>query len=131
MTPLRTLSRRQRIAVSVFLGIITGVLMAVCVWILLSNQARIGEIQRERKESTGATIAARYQNCLSGNRLRAGLRINVEEGQKTLLPLLLKLVPALNTPAVLAINKASGEYQLRAFAALDCRKYSVEILPGR
>lgn len=129
MTPLRRLNRKERVTVAIIVGFGLGVLAAVSAWILLSNQARIGEIQRERKESTGATIAARYQNCLSGNRLRAGLRINVEQGQKNL-PLLLKLVPALNTPAVLAINKASVEYQLRAFAALDCRKYSVEILPG-
>jgi hypothetical protein len=82
-----------------------------------------------RSEQTAATINARLTNCESGNRLREGLRENVEQGQKNF-PLFLELLPQFDTPKILAINQESVDRQLRAFAPLDCRAYAVEILPG-
>lgn len=78
---------------------------------------------------TRATIEARRSNCQSGNRLREGLRINVLQGQKSL-PLLLQVLPQLNTPRVLALNREAVARQLRAFAPLNCTKYAEEVLPG-
>jgi hypothetical protein len=90
------------------------------------------QVQNEatsRSEQTAATVNARFANCESGNTLRKALRVNVEQGQRSL-PLLLELLPSLNTPKVLELNRQSVDYQIKAFALLDCKTYSEEILPG-
>lgn len=90
------------------------------------------QVQNEatsRSEQTAATVNARFANCESGNTLRKALRVNVEQGQRSL-PLLLELLPSLNTPKVLKLNRQSVEYQIKAFRLLDCKTYSEEILPG-
>lgn len=90
------------------------------------------QVQNEatsRSEQTAATVNARFANCESGNTLRKALRVNVEQGQRSL-PLLLELLPQLDTPRVLRLNQQSVEYQIKAFKLLDCKTYSEEILPG-
>lgn len=60
MSALHAFSRRQRIAVAIFLGVSFGLLVAVCMWILLSNQARISEVQSSR--ISGSEIACQQQD---------------------------------------------------------------------
>jgi hypothetical protein len=98
--------------------------------LVTANHDQIVQEHRTAAAQTGATVQARFSNCQAGNRLRKGLRTNVEQGQRSL-PLLLRLLPQLNTPEVLAINRRQVEYQLRVFAPLDCKTYSREILPGQ
>jgi Sec-independent protein translocase protein TatA len=91
--------------------------------------AQVQNEANSRSEQTAATVNARFANCESGNTLRRALRVNVEQGQRSL-PLLLELLPSLNTPKVLKLNQQSVEYQIKAFKLLDCKTYSEEILPG-
>ena len=60
MTPLRRLNRRERALIAVVTGFGLGVLVAVCGWILVSNQDRINEIQESRVR--GSEIACEQQN---------------------------------------------------------------------
>lgn len=90
------------------------------------------QVQNEaasRHAQTTSTVEARFANCESGNTLRKALKVNVEQGQREL-PLLLELLPQLNQPRVLALNRQQVAYQLKAFALLHCKAYSEEILPG-
>jgi hypothetical protein len=54
------MTRHERVGIAVVLGVSVGLLIAVCTWILLSNQARIGEIQDSR--ISGSEIACQQQN---------------------------------------------------------------------
>lgn len=84
--------------------------------------------QVDRETAVLKNVEARKDDCTQQNELRAGLRVNVEEGQKSI-PLLLRAVPQLNTKEILAANDASVKKELRAFRAINCQEYALKALP--
>jgi hypothetical protein len=83
---------------------------------------------RDRRQAVAANVGARYDDCVEANRLRRALRDQVISQQRTQ-PLLLQLLPSLNTPRVLALIRATTARQLRAYHPRNCRRFADEALP--
>lgn len=98
----------------------------------LSIKAHAEEQSSANRRQSEAIVAtnrqSHYDDCVTANAVRRGLRENVIQGEKTL-PLFLKLLPQFNTAEVLAINRESVSRQLRDFAARNCKAYAEQVVP--
>lgn len=83
---------------------------------------------RDRRAAVAANVAARRDDCRNSNRLRKALRKDAVQAQKTL-PLLLKLVPQLDTPQVRELVASNSASRLKAYKRRDCDAYAREALP--
>lgn len=92
-------------------------------------EALVHQQSLDREDAIVKNVAARKSDCESSNSVRAGLRENVIQGQKQL-PLLLKLLPQLNTNQILRINQERVNKQLKNFAPLNCAAYANKALPS-
>jgi hypothetical protein len=105
-----------------------AIVFVVVTCVLLYLQAQ--QEATDRVNAIKANEAARRSDCEYGNKLREALRVNVVQGQKDL-PLILRLLPQVNNPTVLRLNRESVAYQLVQYAARDCEAYALEAQPGR
>lgn len=83
---------------------------------------------RDRAAAVAANVRARHDDCENSNRLRKALRDDVLQSKKTL-PVMLALLPSLNTPQVRALVKANNANRIKSYAARDCEAYAREALP--
>lgn len=88
----------------------------------------VSKQSQDREDATLKNVEARKQDCEGSNSVRAALRIGVQQGQKEI-PLLLSLVPALNTKKVLEINDREVARQLKSYEPVDCEAYAIRALP--
>ena len=92
----------------------------------------IAEAEANHSQSETIILTSRqqhYDDCLEGNKVRAGLSETVKQNQKTL-PLFFRLLPQFDTAEVRKINNESVRRQLRDFAARDCVSYAEESVPA-
>lgn len=82
----------------------------------------------DREAAVLKNVQARKSDCENGNVVRLALRENIEQGKREL-PIILKLVPSLNTKQILKLSEKSNKRQLKAFASVDCTKYALEAAP--
>lgn len=82
----------------------------------------------DRENSTVKNVEARRQDCANGNQVREGLRTGVLQGEKEL-PLILRLLPSLNTKQVLDLSHKETKRQLKDFRPVDCEAYALRALP--
>jgi len=83
---------------------------------------------KDREAAILKNVEARREDCENNNSVRAALREQVEEGKRET-PLLLKLVPALNTKEILSKAAKQRAKQLKAYAPLNCEAYAHRALP--
>lgn len=92
--------------------------------------ARVVTVQAEDREAAiEKNVEARRSDCESGNKVRAGLRAGVINSEKQV-PLLLHLLPQLNTKVVLDIQAKETKRQLAAYRQVNCEKYALKAAPG-
>jgi hypothetical protein len=97
--------------------------VTVLVYISLSN------VEAGKREAVNSNIEARYSDCRGGNDTREALRKRVQTS-KIERPFLLKLLPQLDTPSVLALITKNEAEELAGFAPRNCVEYAEEALPG-
>lgn len=83
----------------------------------------------DREAAILKNIEARRDDCENNNELREGLRVGVELGKKND-PLLLKLLPSLNTKEVLTVVHREEQRELKAYAPLNCQSYALRAAPA-
>lgn len=92
------------------------------------TRVRAQQVAENARAATQQNVRARYDDCQSGNQLRAALIAQVQEGKLTE-PLLYKLVPSLDTPQVHKIIADQRARQLRAYRPRNCRAYALSAVP--
>lgn len=87
-----------------------------------------GQQQEDREAAILKNVQARKSDCENGAIVRNALRENVIQGEKQL-PLILKLLPSLNTHEILEQNKKTVARELQAFKPIDCTAYALKAAP--
>ena len=136
MSPLRRMSPVRRVliigilaAALVVLVLATGVLGAVN-YVRLADQ--VETVDQLVHDSTQQNVDARYGGCIAGDELRTALYDQTLQGMRTT-PLLLRLVPSLDTPTVRELIAQSNARQLQAFAPRGrdgCARYALAAVPA-
>ncbi len=121
---------------AVVLGIAAAVLVFLTLLLGVSNYYRLrGQVIANRRlvhEVTQQNVEARYAGCISGDELRSALYQQAVQSRRTT-PLLLTLVPQLDTREVRALIARANARQLEAFAprgSAGCARYALEAVPA-
>lgn len=93
----------------------------------ISKSLAIG-VARATHDATQQNIDARFADCTSSEKVRAALRDQVLEGERTS-SLLFKLLPSLDTPEVHRLVARERARQLKAYKPRDCGKYAISSVP--
>jgi hypothetical protein len=120
--------RRAASIMSTILAVLVPLLVAAVVYLVLQNLRQDDELRRQAHAVVQQNVNARYDDCLSGERVRESLRLEVEDGRRTD-PLLYKLIPALDTPEVRDLLAERRARQLRSYAPRDCVAYALSSVP--
>ncbi|HZV74578.1 MAG TPA: hypothetical protein VFF79_12745 [Conexibacter sp.] len=89
--------------------------------------------RRLAHDVTQQNAKARYDDCQAGDRLRAALYAQALASSRTT-PLLLRLVPSLDTPEVRRLAADSRTRQLKAYlprGTRGCAQYALAVVPPR
>lgn len=123
--------------IAVVLGIVATVLVCATLLLGVTNYYRLrGQVAANRHlvhEVTQKNVEARYAGCISGDELRSALYQQAIQSRRTT-PLLLTLVPQLDTQEVRELIARANARQLEAFAprgAAGCASYALEAVPVR
>lgn len=92
----------------------------------VNNQST--RITSQGHDAIQQNVNARFDDCESGNDLRMGLLAGVAQGRKTT-PVLLRLVPSLNTAEVKALIRKSEARQQKAYKPRSCAPYALKSVP--
>lgn len=137
MSPLRRISPDRRVVIIEILAVVLGVLLLANVTLGVVNYVRLANqvetTDRLVHDVTQQNVDARYGGCVAGDELRKALYNQTVQGMKTT-PLLLSLVPSLDTPLVRDLLAQSNARQLEAFAPRGqegCARYALAAVPAQ
>lgn len=136
MSPLRRMSSERRVVIIEILAVLLGLLLLATVTLGVVNYVRLAsQVETTDQlvhDSAQQNVDARYGGCISGDELRKALHDQAVQGMKTT-PLLLALVPSLDTPTVRELIADSNARQLRAFSPRGregCARYALAAVPA-
>lgn len=82
----------------------------------------------DRETAVLANVAARKSDCENNNQIRTALRENIEQSKREI-PILLKLVPSVDTKRIITLTEKSDARQLKSFVPVDCTAYALKAAP--
>lgn len=94
-------------------------------------RATADKVEQQAHEIVQQTVRARYDDCLSGDDIRTALYEQALASARTT-PLLLRLVPSIDTPAVRRLVAENRRQQLKAFRPRGtdgCRTFALRAVP--
>jgi hypothetical protein len=122
--------RRAASIMSTVLAVLVPLLVAAVGFLVFQNHRQDEELLRQAHSAIQQNVTARYDDCRAGDRLRRALYQQALASSRTM-PLLLRLVPSLDTPEFRELAMTARSRQLKAYrprGTRGCARFALRVV---